>query len=267
MTVAAVHSGGLILTGQDLTGAADQGDPWTLALTMTALGIVSLTDPGGDDQPLPSPPPANLAAHGFATGAWFAVTILNDSGVTWTSFDIYPERLPGQPSPDGDGLSFAQLDPIIQWCSSDKFPSCVQTDVPDDSLHCSGGLGVADGESVTFFFPLTDNAPASPIYLEFVPNSEALPLVIACGSPPRGFVGRAYSHVVPTAGGVEPYTFSITAGALPTGLTLNAATGTIEGVPTATGRYTFTIEVEDSAAETASVDCCIFIAPPRIGGL
>jgi predicted extracellular nuclease len=56
---------------------------------------------------------------------------------------------------------------------------------------------------------------------------------------PNGTVGTAYSAVVPHTGG-SPVTFSISAGALPTGLTL-ASDGRISGLPMAGGAFTFMV--------------------------
>ena len=54
-------------------------------------------------------------------------------------------------------------------------------------------------------------------------------------------------------GGVDSlYTWSVTAGALPAGLTLVDSTGVISGTPTALGFEVFTVEVEDGDAETAT---------------
>ncbi len=61
-------------------------------------------------------------------------------------------------------------------------------------------------------------------------------------------------------GGVAPYTFAITSGALPTGLTLNAV-GTVTGTPTVAGTFTFTVEVTDSNGLTDSKSCQIVIQP------
>jgi hypothetical protein len=47
------------------------------------------------------------------------------------------------------------------------------------------------------------------------------------------------------AGATTPFTFAVTSGALPTGLTL-AANGAITGTPTALGDFTFTITATDS---------------------
>ena len=86
-------------------------------------------------------------------------------------------------------------------------------------------------------------------------------LGITCDSPPSGQPGFAYTHTFPSGGGVGPFTFSITAGALPTGLTLAAATGIVSGTPTTPGTYSFTIQVIDSLGALASVACSITIGP------
>jgi large repetitive protein len=47
------------------------------------------------------------------------------------------------------------------------------------------------------------------------------------------------------------YTFGITGGTLPTGLTLSTA-GVLSGTPTALGTFSFTVTVTDSVGGTAS---------------
>jgi hypothetical protein len=65
-------------------------------------------------------------------------------------------------------------------------------------------------------------------------------------SLPNGVVGTAYSQTVTASGGTAPYLFSLSSGALPTGLLLNGATGAITGTPTAAGTFTFTITATDA---------------------
>jgi len=77
------------------------------------------------------------------------------------------------------------------------------------------------------------------------------PLAIVTTTLPSGTVQSTYSSTLQASGGTTPYTWSVTAGALPTGLTLNAATGQISGVPTTSGTSTFTLTVTDSATPTA----------------
>ena len=88
-----------------------------------------------------------------------------------------------------------------------------------------------------------------------------LPPFITCGSPPNGAVGESYTHTFPSGAGAPPYTFAITVGTLPPGLTLNTSTGVVSGVPTSQGTYPFTIQVTDNATHTAHVACTITIDP------
>lgn len=86
------------------------------------------------------------------------------------------------------------------------------------------------------------------------------PLALSCGNPPDGTVGDPYSHLFPASGGTLPYTFAITAGALPDGLTLDAAAGAVTGTPTLAGAFPFSVTVTDAALASVTVDCGITIA-------
>jgi uncharacterized protein (TIGR03437 family) len=70
---------------------------------------------------------------------------------------------------------------------------------------------------------------------------------------PGGTVNQSYSATLSANGGNPPYTWSITAGALPAGLTLNSTTGLISGAPTGTGTTSFTASVQDNSSATASM--------------
>ncbi len=73
--------------------------------------------------------------------------------------------------------------------------------------------------------------------------------------PNAGQVGVAYFASVVAAGGTAPYTFSITAGSLPPGLTLNTATGVVSGTPTTAGPFNFTAKVVDATTASATSGC------------
>ena len=67
---------------------------------------------------------------------------------------------------------------------------------------------------------------------------------------PNAPAGKAYTLFINVSGGTAPLTFSIVAGALPAGLSLDSAKGTLSGTPTATGTFHFTVQVTDSAQAT-----------------
>lgn len=78
---------------------------------------------------------------------------------------------------------------------------------------------------------------------------------------PRGMQGVAYSTALSASGGAAPYSFSITSGALPTGVTLNTSTGVISGSPSVTATSTFTARVTDYFGRTDSKSFMIYVDP------
>jgi len=63
---------------------------------------------------------------------------------------------------------------------------------------------------------------------------------------PNGTVGTAYNQSLVPTGGTTPYTFAVTLGSLPAGLSLNGGTGAITGIPTSTSAASFTITATDA---------------------
>ena len=79
-------------------------------------------------------------------------------------------------------------------------------------------------------------------------------LSITTTSLPAGAQGATYNQVLGAAGGQQPYTWSLTSGSLPAGLTLSTnpdSTATINGNPTGQGPSTFTLQVKDSQGNVA----------------
>ncbi len=79
-------------------------------------------------------------------------------------------------------------------------------------------------------------------------NVQAAALSITTTSLAGGAVNVAYSATLAASGGTLPYTWSIVSGSLPGGLTLNSGTGVISGTPTATGTFSFTVQVTDNSS-------------------
>jgi hypothetical protein len=81
---------------------------------------------------------------------------------------------------------------------------------------------------------------------------------------PNGVVGLSYAQTLAAAGGTAPYTWHLTAGTLPSGLTLNSITGGISGTPTSPVTATpLAFSASDSSAlpQTASVSLTLTIIP------
>ncbi len=79
------------------------------------------------------------------------------------------------------------------------------------------------------------------------------PLLITTVNLPATAVGSVYAETVVVMGGTTPYTFSISAGALPDGLAIGAD-GAITGTVSAAARsQTFTVQVADSSSPQLTV--------------
>jgi Putative Ig domain/Subtilase family len=94
-------------------------------------------------------------------------------------------------------------------------------------------------------------------------------LSITTTSLPSGQVDSAYSATLAATGGVAPYTWTVTGGALPAGLTLSTS-GTISGTPTAAASassVTFQVADSENPAETKTVTLSMTVAAaPSSGG-
>jgi hypothetical protein len=90
------------------------------------------------------------------------------------------------------------------------------------------------------------------------------PVIIDTTTLPDADVGVAYSETILASGGATPYSFAVTTGALPTGLSLNASTGEITGTPTTPGLVNFTITVTDDNSETDDQALSIDVIPATL---
>jgi Putative Ig domain/IPT/TIG domain len=95
------------------------------------------------------------------------------------------------------------------------------------------------------------------------------PLTVTTTSLPAATAGQAYSATLAATGGIAPYSWSVTSGSLPPGLTLNPATGQISGTSDGAGTYSFTVTVTDAEVPmmTASKALSISVIGPVITSL
>ena len=82
------------------------------------------------------------------------------------------------------------------------------------------------------------------------------------GSPrrPSGEVGIRLGKTFTATGGSGTYTWALISGALPAGVTLDAARGTIAGIPQAAGTFAFALTATDSEGRVANASAALTVA-------
>jgi hypothetical protein len=95
------------------------------------------------------------------------------------------------------------------------------------------------------------------------------PTITSVATLPNGTVGTPYSSTIAADDGTPPYTWTITEGMLPAGLTLDSVTGEIAGTPSTPENQTFTLRVTDAASLTdeqsfdLTIDGAVGVDPAR----
>ena len=105
------------------------------------------------------------------------------------------------------------------------------------------GMGTVD---VVVTNPSGSSATSAADRFTYIPT-----LTLSSASLPDATAETAYSQTLTASGGTAPYTYAVTLGALPAGLTLSSA-GVISGTPTASGSFSFTVTVTDSSGSKAT---------------
>lgn len=128
--------------------------------------------------------------------------------------------------------------------------------------NLSGTLGVSSGGNYSFEIRCTDAAMNTDTDLFQMTVALSAPS-FTTATPVNGCnlnVACTSSTLVCT-GGVSPYTFTVTGGALPTGMTLNSSSGLISGTPTVDGTFPFTARCTDTTLAFGQKDYTIVVSP------
>ena len=229
--------------------------PFTYAITAGALpGGLSLTSAG------------SLSGTPTAAGTFnFTVTATDSStgsgpytgsrayalSVNAPTIVVSPSTLPNP----ADGASYSQTvsasggtAPYSYSVSAGSLPAGL-------SLSSTGSLSGTPTAAGTFSFTVTARDSTTGTGAPFT-GSRAFSLVVNAptvtlspASLPGAMYNSAYSQTISASGGIAPYTYTISAGTLPGGLTLSAA-GVLSGTPTAAGTFNFTVTATDSSTGT-----------------
>lgn len=161
----------------------------------------------------------------------------------------------GSPMPAGSvGVSYSQTLTAVAGTSpytwavvSGALPPGLAVNVSTGALT---GTPTAAG-TFTFTVQVRDTLSASASKALAITISPALAITTP-SSLPSGTAGHSYSQQLGATGGLPPYTWSVAAGALPSGLALDGAKGSLSGTPQAAGDFQFKLGITDAAGATVS---------------
>ena len=127
----------------------------------------------------------------------------------------------------------------------------------------------AAGSTASFTVKVSDSeSPSASASATLSITVTTAPLMINTASLPAATADVSYSAKLAAAGGIKPYTWSVTNGALPAGLSLDPATGAISGKPTAPGTAIFRVNVSDaekpSVSASQGLNITVTVAPLAI---
>ncbi|HMZ22146.1 MAG TPA: putative Ig domain-containing protein, partial [Blastocatellia bacterium] len=109
------------------------------------------------------------------------------------------------------------------------------------TFNSNGSFSGAPAQAGTFNFRVTATGFGGCTgFTDYVLTVNCPTITLDTASLPGGTIGTAYNQSV-SASPAGSYSYTVTSGALPANLTLNAATGAITGMPTTSGTFNFTI--------------------------
>ncbi len=153
--------------------------------------------------------------------------------------------------------------PVI-WTESGTLPAGM-------TFTSAGVLAGTPTNFGTFLFTITATDSCQPAgqarqkTFSLTVSANSGPLTISTASPlPAGTQGVAYSAQLQATGGTTPYTWAISSGHLPPGLTLHPATGVIDGTPTAVESDSPTFRVTDAISTTTTKVLAISTSCPTL---
>ena len=190
----------------------------------------------------------------FNDVGWMVIKGRNILGVTWTGTNI-------------DEADMA-LNTKFNWTNNSA-----DYNIETVFLHENGhalGLGHSDvGGAVMWpsysgmLLKLTPDDEAG-VTIKY-PAPGAIGLAVSTTSLPDGTVDSEYSATLSAVGGTAPYSWSITSGSPPLGLSLSG--DTISGTPTTIETQGFTVQVTDSAGSTpATANLIIAVSDAPVAG-
>ncbi|MFW5471882.1 beta strand repeat-containing protein [Knoellia sp. CPCC 206450] len=188
----------------------------------------------GEGSTTPGPTVTTTSLVGATVGSAYSQTLAASGGATPYTWSLASGTLPA-------GLALAPSTGLISGT-----PTTAETKTFTVQVKDAGGLTATKSLTIT-----VSPAPPGP--------------QITTTTLTNATVGSGYDVAITATGGTTPYTWSVTSGTLPTGLSLGASTGRITGTPTSTGTSFFTVQVRDATAKVDAQPLSIIVDPVGSG--
>ncbi len=227
--------------------------------TNVNFGGISLTNAGSSDAFIAKYSSAGAIywalQAGGSNGGLYSDVALDGQGNVYPAGDLSSDAAVAKYNPAGTlqwtysagGSPATPVASIVAKCAVDAAGNCYLAGWYQGT-NTTFGTSVLQPQGAWNFF-LTKLSPA---------------LVVTTTSLPNGTNGVAYSQALAASAGQTPYSWTISSGVLPPGLTL-ATNGVISGTPTANGPFNFTVKVTDATNSTATQPLTLtVVGPPSI---
>ncbi|NSY93887.1 autotransporter domain-containing protein [Agrobacterium tumefaciens] len=244
--------------------------------------MIALDVTGG---PATSVAVATQASHGTATASGLSITYTPAAGYSGPdSFTYTASNIDGTSAEATVSITVAAAPPTLTGITPNTGTTAGGTAVTITGTHLSGTTRVSVGgvaatdvtvvssTTITATTPphaagLSNVAVSTPGGDDILVNSftyiaEPIAISPTSGALAEATKGAAYNQPLSLSGGTAPFLFR-TSGSVPAGLTVNPATGTISGTPTATGTYEFSVTVVDANNHIGSASYVLTVVPSQ----
>ncbi|MFC1588464.1 PQQ-binding-like beta-propeller repeat protein, partial [Planctomycetota bacterium] len=209
-----------------------------------------------DNEPSPRGPAINIGAYGntadaATSAALFIANAELSNGEANAPYSAYPSL--------GGG------DPPYTWeLAAGTLPSGLALNSQTGEISGTIALGAAGSYQITI--QVTDNldeVDTTDFTIDVANAESTTELHFISNSVSDTVEGSTYNYPILVNGGFPPYTFSLSAGALPAGFALSPQTGVIKGRTQKTGEFAFTITLEDDDGAIVSRSFAMAVDSPK----